>query len=132
VHGDFTRPDDDAPAGQRGQRPSFVGACSARIFVAEPCSAMNRTRVCGRSGALTASSSWAVDDLDRSSVTAASGSPERHVLAEGHSIDPRCQLSISTSAADPSYCLDRRASQTARPPCTVAHHASTVIHYENG
>ena len=48
VHGDFTRPDDDAPAGQRGQRPSFVGVCSARIFAAEPCSAMNRTRSADR------------------------------------------------------------------------------------
>jgi hypothetical protein len=103
-------PDDDAPAGQRGQRPSCVGACSVRIFFAEPCSAMNRTRVRGRSGALTASSSSVVDDLRRSSVTAASGSPVRHVLADGHSIDPRCQPSTSTPAADPPYCLDRRAS----------------------
>jgi hypothetical protein len=58
VHGDFTRPDDDAPAAQRGQRPSFVGACSARILLAEPCSAMNCTRAPGRSGALGPRSMW--------------------------------------------------------------------------
>jgi hypothetical protein len=58
VHGDFTRPDDDAPAAQRGQRPSFVGACSARIFVAEPCSAMNRTRASGQSRLLGSPSGW--------------------------------------------------------------------------
>jgi len=129
VHGDFTRPDDDAPAGQRGQRPSCVGACSVRIFFAEPCSAMNRTRVRGRSGALAASSSAAADDLNRSSAIAASGSPVRDVLGERHPIDPCRESSISTSTAQPPHRLDGLATPVTQSPDM---HRFSFIHCESG